>query len=156
MQNLISSTTVDVAIRQLTIADSVAVMALDASTLDHYPGDVATSHAALTIENATVTSDHRGWGAFSPIGHLVAMTFMFSRLEVSETDFTVVHPGWRRRGIGTAVKAACLLGLIAEGYSNFRTGGSTDNSAIIAANHKLGYIVDEEWLTFTDAGDSNV
>lgn len=156
LQSLVANTRADVAIRKLANADSAAILALDALTLEHYPGDVATSHAPLTIENAIVASDHRGWGAFAPTGDLVAMTFLFSQPEATETDFTVVHPAWRGNGISSAVKAASILGLVAEGHRKFRTGGSAENKAIIAANRTIGYVIDEEWLTFANPGDGNV
>jgi GNAT superfamily N-acetyltransferase len=68
-------------------------------------------------------------------------------LEAVETDFTVVARGWRGRGLGSAVKAASVLALLADGHRRFRTGGATENGASVAAAHSLGYIVDERWLT---------
>ena len=37
--------------------------------------------------------------------------------------------------------------LAAEGVTQFRTGGSADNLAILRANDAVGYIQDEEWVT---------
>jgi len=135
-------------IRELTATDADEVLTLDRETADDYPGDVATAHEALTADRAAPTADHRGWGAFTPDGRLVAMTFADSGPDVTETDFTVVRREWRGRGLGTAVKAACVLALAEEGRRTFRTGGSMDNPASIAANRAVGYELDEEWLTF--------
>jgi hypothetical protein len=40
-----------------------------------------------------------------------------------------------------------VLTLAAEGVTQFRTGGSADNLAILRANDAVGYIQDEEWVT---------
>lgn len=144
-----------VAIRELRPDDVEAVLALDGETLSDYPGDVATAHEPLNRPRATPTIEHRGWGALSSDGRLIAMTFVDIGAEVTETDFTVVRRGWRGRGLGSAVKAASLLALAAEGHRRFRTGGSVDNAASIAMNRAVGYELDEEWLTFVpgNAGD---
>lgn len=55
----------------------------------------------------------------------------------------------RGQGLGAAVTAASVLALAAEGYDHFRTGGSGDNAAIVAANHTVGYVLDAEWLTLS-------
>ncbi len=137
-----------VSVREVTASDVEAVLALDRETAHDYPGDIATAHEALTTAGATPTATHRGWGAFTAEGLLVAMTFADTGPDVTETDFTVVRRGWRRLGLGSAVKAAGVLTLADEGRTVFRTGGSFDNPAIIAANRSLGYELDEEWLTY--------
>ncbi|MCS5715568.1 acetyltransferase [Herbiconiux sp. CPCC 205716] len=137
------------ALRELGPGDVDAVLALDRETLDDYPGDVATAHDALTVESATPAPAHRGWGVFAAPG-LVAMSFLSLgalACDATETDFTVVDGTWRDRGLGAAVKAASVLALADEGRRMFRTGGSFDNPASIAANRAVGYRLDEEWLT---------
>lgn len=134
-------------IRELTPTDADAVLALDAATLDDYPGDVATAHAPLTAAEAVPHPGRRGWGAFERDGRLVAMTFLAPAPEATETDFTVVADGWRGLGLGSAVKAAAVLALLGEGVERFRTGGAAENAASLAANRAVGYVVDEEWLT---------
>lgn len=136
------------AVRELEADDAPEVLALDARTLGDYPGDVATRHEPLTPEAAIPTCAHRGWGAFDADGRLVAVTFIVIEPEVVETDFTVVDAGWRGRGIGAAVKAASVMSLADEGRMRFRTGGDAGNAASVGANLALGYVVDEEWLTF--------
>ncbi|WP_378145488.1 acetyltransferase [Cnuibacter sp. UC19_7] len=137
-----------VTVRELEADDAPKVLALDARTAGDYPGDVATRHEPLRREAAVPTSVHRGWGAFDADGRLVAVTFIVIEPEVVETDFTVVDAGWRGRGIGAAVKAASVLSLADEGRTRFRTGGGAGNAASVGANLALGYVVDEEWLTF--------
>lgn len=48
---------------------------------------------------------------------------------------------------GGLVAMTSVLALYAEGCSRFRTGGSAENRASIAANLSLGYVIDEEWVT---------
>lgn len=135
-------------IRELGSSDVGAILNLDYETVDDYPGDIATAHDPLTLERANPTPKHPGWGAFLPDGRLIAMTFSDVGDHVVETDFTVVHRQWRGRGFGAAVKAASVIALITAGHTYFRTGGSTENPASIAANRAVGYVLDEEWLTY--------
>ncbi|QKS12800.1 acetyltransferase [Curtobacterium sp. Csp1] len=162
-------------VRALDVADVDAVLALDVATVGHYPGSVATRHEPFDRERATPSAVRRAFGAWSG-DDLVAMTFVdvlvgaggaaagsdagsdaaagsdatavCAAASVSaETDVTVVAADHRGRGIGTAVKAASVLALLDAGVTRFRTGGSADNPAIIAANTALGYVRDEEWVT---------
>lgn len=146
-------------VRALDDADVDAVLALDAATIGHYPGSVATRHEPFDRERATPSATRRGFGVWSG-DDLVAMTFVdvlvgddgaaagsAAGSAPAETDVTVVAAGHRGRGIGTAVKAASVLALLDAGVTRFRTGGSADNPAIIAANTALGYVRDEEWVT---------
>ena len=140
-------------VRELMPTDAAAALVLDAATADDYPGDVATQHEPLTAEQATVGGTRRAWGAFSEHdGELVAVTFVDVAHDRAETDFTVVHAGWRGRGLGTAVKAASVLDLSRAGIQRFRCGGSADNSAIMAANRLVGYEIDEHWVTLAPRG----
>ncbi|NQX35050.1 acetyltransferase [Herbiconiux sp. VKM Ac-2851] len=158
-------------IRELTPADADAALALDRATLADYPGGPATRHDPLTPTTARPAAGRRAWGAFptdaatAAAPSLLAMTFTVepaaARASVSpvdpepvdpgveavETDFTVVARGWRGRGLGSAVKAASVLALLADGHRRFRTGGATENTASLAAAHTLGYTIDERWLT---------
>jgi GNAT superfamily N-acetyltransferase len=157
-------------IRELTPADADAAVALDRATLADYPGGPATRHDPLTPATARPAAGRRAWGAFATDAataapSLLAMTFTVEPpaprasvspvdpdpvdpgVEAVETDFTVVARGWRGRGLGSAVKAASVLALLADGHRRFRTGGATENAASLAAAHTLGYLVDERWLT---------
>ncbi|SDD04371.1 hypothetical protein SAMN05216410_2698 [Sanguibacter gelidistatuariae] len=135
-------------VRELTRADVAAILALDLATIRDYPGGVASAHPALTSDSAQVGPERRAFGVVSPEGDLVAMTFVDLDCDIAETDFTVVAPMGRGCCLSTAVKAASVLALLAEGTRAFRTGGSAENPAILAANHRVGYVVDERWLTF--------
>lgn len=137
----------DVSIRELDEDDVDAVLVLDAQTQGDYPGSVATQHEPFDRTSATPGSTRRAWGALSSTGRLVALTFVDLDGPTAETDVTVVHPDHRRRGLATTVKAASVLALLDAGIVRFRTGGSADNAAIVAANASLGYVVDETWLT---------
>lgn len=136
-----------VLVRELTGADVDLVLALDAATADDYPGDVATRHEPLTPERAVPTPSRRAFGAFDGDGSLVAMTWIDTHDERAETDFTVVAAPHRRNGYGSAVKAASLLALLDAGVRRFRTGGSSENAASIAASRAVGYAIDEAWVT---------
>lgn len=60
---------------------------------------------------------------------------------------------------GTALKAAAMLALASTSggqdsddgpspsVTAFRTGGAAENTAILRANERLGFTVDERWLT---------
>jgi len=137
----------DLAVRPLTADDVEDALALDAATLDDHPGGPATAHLPLTPSTARPTDVRRGYGAFDG-GEVVAMTFLDRDGQTAETDFTVVAPAWRERAVATAVKAASVLGLLGDGVRRFRTGGATENEAILRANARLGYVVDEQWLTY--------
>ena len=155
LRRLVEQVAVGVSVRPLDDRDVDAVLALDSATGGDYPGSVATRHALLDREGATPTPARRGLGAFDTDGELVAMTFVDVETDGStaETDFTVVHRAWRRRGLAVAVKAASVLALSAEGVTRFRTGGSAENAGIIRANTVLGYVRDEEWVTLERSAD---
>ncbi|KIU02950.1 N-acetyltransferase [Frigoribacterium sp. MEB024] len=137
----------DVTIRELGPHDVDAVLALDAQTLDDYPGSVATRHEPFDRSSATPGPTRRAWGALTSTGRLVGLTVVDLDGPAAETDVTVVHPDHRGRGLAAAVKAASVLALLDDGVLSFRTGGSADNPAIVATNASLGYVVDEGWLT---------
>jgi hypothetical protein len=136
-------------VREILPTDVPAVLALDAETLHDYPGGAATQHGPLDARSAEPSRIRRAFGVWNETGVLVAMTYVHVDAQQSsaDTDFTVVAPLARERGLGTAVKAASVLALLADGVRTFRTGGSAENPRIIAANTALGYVIDEEWVT---------
>jgi hypothetical protein len=142
----------DGTVRELGDTDVDAVLHLDATTVEDYPGSAATQHTPLDRRAAMPSASRRGFGAFGPDRELVAMTFADIDGVEAETQFTVVHRAWRGRGLSVAVKAAFVLALTAEGVTRFRTGGSVDNVAILRANEALGYVRDEEWVTLAQNG----
>ena len=68
--------------------------------------------------------------------------------DLIETDFTAAHPGHRRRGLGTAVKAASVLARAHDGATRFGTGGADSNVASLAMNRAVGYQITETWHTY--------
>jgi hypothetical protein len=154
LQGLVARTADVGSVRELSHADVDAVLALDALTIGDYPGSIATQHTPLDRQRATPSESRRAFGVVLGSGELVAMTFVDVDVDGSdaETDFTVVHPAWRERGFGVAAKAASVLALLADGVTRFRTGGSADNAAILAANDVVGYVRDEEWVTLAPGG----
>jgi GNAT superfamily N-acetyltransferase len=135
-------------IRPLAGEDVPAVLALDRLTLGDYPGGDATRHPALTPVRAAPGPRRFGSGVFDEGGLLLAITYVDVSADArAETDFTVVRPGHRGRGLGRAVKAASVLALLERRVRVFRTGGAAENTAIIAVNRALGYVRDEEWVT---------
>jgi hypothetical protein len=152
LQGLVARTAEVGSVRELSRADVDAVLALDALTIGDYPGSIATQHTPLDRQRATPSASRRAFGAVLESEELVAMTFVDVDGSHAETDFTVVHSAWRGRGLGVATKAASVLALLADGVTRFRTGGSSDNAAILAANDVVGYVRDEEWVTLAPGG----
>lgn len=133
-------------VRELDAGDVPAMLALAAATACDYPGDVATQPPPLTAAGAMPSPVRRGFGVLDA-SRLVAMTLLDVAGDSAEVDVTVVASTHRGRGLATAVKAASLLRLADDHVRVVRTGGSADNPAIIAANHRLGFVVDERWVT---------
>ena len=59
-----------------------------------------------------------------------------------------MHPQYRRRGLGSAVKAASVLALADAGVTVFGTGGADGNLGSLGANRRLGYLITERWRTY--------
>lgn len=69
------------------------------------------------------------------------------RARGAETAFTSVRSTHRGAGVATAVKAASVLALAADGVRVFGTGGAGSNAASLGMNQAVGYRVTERWLT---------
>ena len=157
---------------RLGAGDVGQILALDAATAGDYPGGLATRHARLDPADAVPGARRLFFGARAQgvpgagvpgagvpgarvqgAGDLVAMTVVDLGVEgEAEIDFTVVASSWRGCGVATALKAWSLVALADLGVDRVRTGGSARNTAIVAANARLGFVVDERWLTLTDEG----
>jgi GNAT superfamily N-acetyltransferase len=57
-----------------------------------------------------------------------------------EWGFTGVHPEWQSRGIATALKVHALATAKALGIARIETENHGDNHAMLAVNHKLGFV----------------
>ena len=80
-------------------------------------------------------------------GQLVAVSVISLTPERAETEFTSVHPSYRRRGLAVAVKAASIVALASDGIRIFGTGGAQVNTGSIRMNEHLGYVIEERWLS---------
>lgn len=124
------------------------IAALEAGVREDYPGGPATA-PDVHDEAALATLRDGGTRFFAALadGEVVAVTAIRRDGGHAETDFTSVARGHRRRGLAEAVKAASVLALHGEGASVFGTGGAAENAASLAMNARLGYAVEERWLT---------
>lgn len=147
LRSIAASVDAGISFRELSTKDAESAMTLDQETVDDYPGGPATRHELMSREEAVPSARRRAFGAFDADGNLVAMTYMEIDGPTVETDFTVVSASWRRRGVGSALKATSIVALAHEGFTVYRTGGSADNVAIIRADERIGYNRDEEWVT---------
>ncbi|GAA4193637.1 hypothetical protein GCM10022288_27730 [Gryllotalpicola kribbensis] len=138
-------------VRELGQEDVDAVLELDVATTGDYPGSIATQHEVLERSRATPSATRAAWGFHTPDRTLAAVTFVDIDGDRVEIDFTVVARAWRGKGVGTGLKASAVLALLHRGVRAIRTGGSADNPAIIAANKRLGFTIDEEWVTLQRA-----
>ena len=124
------------------------IAALEAVVQGDYPGGPATVPTRHDL--AAITALRGGGTRFftaTDEGRVVAVTAIRQDGARAETDFTAVLPTHRRRGLAEAVKAASILALAKEGVIEFGTGGADENTASLAMNARLGYIVTERWLT---------
>jgi len=148
LRDVVAAVDGGVVIRELEVADSAAVLALDAATAADYPGGVATSHEPLDAASAhDLLARGRVFGA-EYAGALVAVTVTSRVGDRVETGFTAVHPEHRGRGLASAVKAASVLAHAEDGAVLFGTGGASTNAASLAMNRAVGYEITETWHTY--------
>ncbi|PZR51923.1 acetyltransferase [Xylanimonas oleitrophica] len=141
-------------------ADAGAITELDMRALVDYPVTPATRHAPPepeALSRSLAAGERWAYGAAGPAGSLDAATVLYRSVgretALVETDFTVTRAGVRGRGLATAVKAAAVLDLAAQGHERFATGGAGQNGASRRANEALGYVVTERWLHLVPPGD---
>lgn len=122
---------------------------LQASVHDDYPRTPATPSREWTSEEAATLWDE-GWrlfGAWAAGGELVAVTRVRRQGSRVDTEETAVARGYRRRGLGVAVKSASILALADAGGRVFATGGAGVDAGSIAMNRATGYELTERWLS---------
>lgn len=136
------------AVQELDASWARQVTALEALTYDDYPRTPATGIPHRTepdVQDLWATGC-RLFGA-TDAGRLAAVSAIKDGAERAETDFTSVHPAYRRRGLAVAVKAASIAALGADGVRVFGTGGAQANIGSIRMNERLGYVIEERWLS---------
>jgi len=140
-------------VRELGPDDDADVVAHEAATRADYPVTPATEPDVVTAEGLRRlrAEGHRAFGAVGAAGDLAAVTIVGRCDGRVETLWTSVRREHRRRGLATAVKAASVLALADEGARVFGTGGAQVNAAVLAANARLGYVVEERWLSLRRA-----
>ncbi|MGY4642560.1 acetyltransferase [Cellulomonas sp. URHB0016] len=127
-----------------------AIVALDALCAVDYPWTPATAHDVPGVAELESSLALGGWwafGAFGPLGDLDAVTVLYPADARVDTEFTVTRRAVRGRGLATAVKAAAVVELAAQGHRVFGTGGAAVNTASLRANTALGYVLEPRWLS---------
>lgn len=139
-------------VAELHAGDAAAIAAVEKATNADYPVTPATTQPLRTEDELrSLVAAGRAFGVRLQ-SRLVAVTVL-SRIgpTVAETEFTSVLALARRRGFGTAAKAATILALAHEGVRTFGTGGAQVNAASIRMNESLGYVIEERWLSLRPA-----
>jgi hypothetical protein len=150
-QTVRRATGVDV--RELGPSYAEALHALEKANEADYPYTPATQRTVGSLETIRdLWTTGRVFGALEG-DKLVAATTISLTGTRGETGFTSVLTGYRRRGIGQAVKAQSILALYADGVRLFGTGGAALNDASLGANLALGYIVEERWRSYAPPAD---
>ncbi|MCH1865073.1 hypothetical protein [Nocardioides sp. CFH 31398] len=132
-------------VRELERHELGAVAGLEAVTAGDYPRTPATDVPART-RAVLEAMDARFVGAWAG-DVLAAVTAVEPGEGLVETSFTSVHPEHRRRGLAAAVKAASVLVMLPGGARVFGTGGAAVNAGSLAMNARVGYLVEERWLS---------
>ncbi|MBF4575167.1 GNAT family N-acetyltransferase [Frondihabitans sp. VKM Ac-2883] len=133
---------------ELGRSDLRDVVHLESLVAGDYPSTPATVHEVPSLRELEALSD-RGVRSFGlrHEGSLVAVTLVGLAADRAETEFTSVHPEYRRQGLSKAVKASSILALALEGVALFGTGGAAVNEASIRMNESLGYCITEPWVS---------
>ena len=135
-------------IRELDASWAPQVTALEALNYADYPYTPATEvpHRDEADVLELWRSGCRLFGAIDD-GQLVAVSVISLTEERGETEFTSVHPSYRRRGLAVAVKAASIMAIADGGVRVFGTGGAQVNAGSVRMNENLGYAIEERWLS---------
>ncbi|GAA1537618.1 hypothetical protein [Kribbella lupini] len=142
-----------VVVHELGPSYAEALHALEQANEADYPYTPATQRTVGSLETIReLWTTGRVFGALDG-DRLVAATTISLIGTRGETGFTSVLAGYRRRGIGQAVKALSILTLYAEGVRLFGTGGAALNDASLGANLALGYVVEERWRSYAPPAD---
>jgi GNAT superfamily N-acetyltransferase len=133
-----------------------SVWHLQQATRGDFPVTPATPAPEQTLPQLS-DSWRTGWRVFGARhrGQLVGTTIARPAPDVdvayAETEWTAVLAEHRGRGLATALKAASVLALAADGVRVFGTGGASTNTASLAMNAAAGYTVTERWVSLQRA-----
>lgn len=129
------------------LESAAELLDLESATRGDYPDGPATPRPS-DEDVDRVLREGRVFGAYD--GELLVGATAIERLpDRAETAFTSVRAGQRGRGVASAVKAASVIALAAEGVRTFGTGGAGSNAASLGMNRAVGYRITERWVTLT-------
>ncbi|MGA1813119.1 GNAT family N-acetyltransferase [Frondihabitans sp. 4ASC-45] len=133
---------------ELGRSDLGDVVHVESLVAGDYPSTPSTVHEAPSLRELEAMCDGgvRSFGIRYE-GSLVAVTLVGLAADRAETEFTSVHPEYRRQGLAKALKASSILTLALEGVELFGTGGSAVNEASVRMNAALGYRITERWVS---------
>jgi hypothetical protein len=138
----------ELVVQELDESWAPQLTALEEMNYTDYPQTPATGVPRRTEADVTAlwASGYRVFGVIDA-GHLVAATVMHNKPERAETEFTSVLSSHRRRGLSVAAKAASIIAFAQDGVREFGTGGAQSNTASMQMNKRLGYAIEEQWLS---------
>lgn len=143
------ATSAGVSVEELGPEHAHALHRLELATHADYPVGPATMQPARSLDDVRElwASGRRVFGALDS-GRLLGATVVERDGPYVETLFTSVLAAHRSRGLGSAVKAASVAALAADGVRLFGSGGAGVNEISIAMNRSVGYTVEERWLSY--------
>jgi GNAT superfamily N-acetyltransferase len=59
-----------------------------------------------------------------------------------------VEPGYRRKGIGTAMQARALVALKAQGFEFLNVAGVKSDIGYVAVQRRLGANIEPDWISY--------
>lgn len=137
------------AINELDASFTQALFDLELSNNADYPFTPATYQAPPTL--ATIEelwkSDKRVFGAVTE-GRLVGAVVGGVNDGVGDNDFASVLKEYRGTGVGRAIAATSVITFANEGVRTFTAGGAGVNNASLGLIRSLGFIVEEQWLSY--------
>ncbi len=141
-------------LHRLTSDDLPALSRLDERVAPDFPDTPASRHEQVPDDLGPRLDEGSALGflAATAQGEAVAYTWMDRLPDRWEVDRTGVAPSHRRRGLATAVKAACILATYASGARRWGTGGAAVNTGSLAMNRALGFVLEPEWHTLVPPG----
>lgn len=149
-RSAVAAAPADIRFEELSADAAERVQQLDQATIADYPvtPQNAPEHRTLADVEALWSRGARVFGAMRGT-ELLGVTVVDRDGDGAETDFTAVERAARGQGIASALKAYSVLTLAGEGVTVFGTGGADVNGASIAMNERVGYVIEERWVSLT-------